>query len=132
MSPSGLPLVCARASAGTSRKGPRSALGNDEPQMVTWQCEQLHAHFYDLLRDAQHLGGEKQQSAPGGKRCGPDISILNAGGESLAFIEVVRTHLSERAVAVAIALDLDQVIVDGLRFCQCNGAATPSVPPLAV
>ena len=79
--------------------------------MVTWQCEQLHAHFYDLLPDAHQVVGEKQQSAPSGKRCQPDITILNAGAEPLAFIEVVRTHLSEQAVAVAKELDIPLFVI---------------------
>ena len=53
------------------------------------------------VRDAHQVVGEKQQSAPSGKRCRPDITILDAGGNPLAFIEVVRTHLSPQAVAVA-------------------------------
>ena len=68
-------------------------------QMVTWQCEQLHAHSYDLIRDAHQVVGEKQQSAPSGTRCRPDITVLNAEGKPVASIELVRTHLSKRAVA---------------------------------
>ena len=79
--------------------------------MVTWQCEQLHAHFYDLLPDAHQVVGEKQQSAPSGRRCRPDITVLNACGEPLAFIEVVRTHLSEQAVAVARELDIPLFVI---------------------
>ena len=79
--------------------------------MVTWQCEQLHAHSYDLFWDAHQVVGEKQQSAPSGKRCRPDITILNADRNPLAFIEVVRTHLSERAVAVAMELDIPLFVI---------------------
>ena len=79
--------------------------------MVTWQCEQLHAHSYDLFRDAHEAVGEKQQSAPSDKRCRPDITILDAGGSPLAFIEVVRTHLSERAVAIAKELDIPLFVI---------------------
>ena len=80
--------------------------------MVTWQCEQIHAHSYDLLEEARQVVGEKQQLAPSGERCRPDITILDAGGKPLAFIEVVRTHLSERAVAVANELDIRGAVRD--------------------
>ena len=103
-------------------------------QMVTWQCQQLHAHAYDLLPDADQVVGEKQQSAPSGKRCQPDITILNAAGEPLAFIEVVRTHLSEQAVAVAKELDIPLFVIpapDENVVRPALGAARPwweSVP----
>lgn len=74
--------------------------------MVTWQCEQLHADAYDLLGGAYQVVGEKQQPGPSGERCRPDVTILDAGGKLLAFIEVVRTHLSEGAVAAANELDI--------------------------
>ena len=96
--------------------------------MVTWQCEQLHAHSYDLLQDARQVVGEKQQLAPSGKRCRPDITILDAGGKPLAFIEVVRTHLSKRAVAVADELDIPLFVIpapDENVVRQALGAATP-------
>ena len=82
--------------------------------MVTWQCEQLHAHSYDLLQEARQVVGEQQQLAPSGERCRPDITILDAGGKPLAFIEVVRTHLSERAVAVANELDISLLVIPAL------------------
>ena len=50
--------------------------------------------------------------------CRPDIIILDASGvvpiatgEPLTFIEVVRTHLSERAVAVAKQLDISLFVI---------------------
>ena len=97
-------------------------------QMVTWQCQQLHAHAYDLLRDAHHVVGEKQQSAPSGIRCRPDITVLNADGKPLAFIEVVRTHLSEQAVAVAGELDIPLFVIpapDENVVQPALGAAAP-------
>ncbi|MYD98715.1 MAG: hypothetical protein F4X98_15205 [Gammaproteobacteria bacterium] len=103
-------------------------------QMVTWQCEQLHAHSYDLLHGAQQVVGEKQQLAPSGKRCRPDITILDVGEEPLAFIEVVRTHLSDRAVAVASELDIPLFVIpapDDKVVRPALGAAAPwweSVP----
>ena len=96
--------------------------------MVTWQCQQLHAHAYDLLRDAHHVVGEKQQSAPSGIRCRPDITVLNADGKPLAFIEVVRRHLSEQAVAVARELDIPLFVIpapDENVVQPALGAAAP-------
>ena len=103
-------------------------------QMVTWPCEQLHAHFYDLLPDAHQVVGEKPQSAPSGRRCRPDITVLDGYGEPLAFIEVVRTHLSEQAVAVAKELDIPLFVIpapDENVVRPALGAARPwweSVP----
>ena len=102
--------------------------------MVTWQCEQLHAHAYDLLQDARQVVGERLQLAPSGKRCRPDITVLGAGGKPLAFIEVVRTHLSEGAVAVANELDIPLFVIpapDENVVSPALGAAAPwweSVP----
>ena len=33
-------------------------------QIIAWQCEQLHAHTYDVLDGATQVVSEKQQSAP--------------------------------------------------------------------
>ena len=48
---------------------------------------------------------------PGGKYCVPDITVLNTDEQPLAFIEVVRTHEPDRAVAVAGELDIPLFIV---------------------
>ena len=97
-------------------------------QFVTWQCEQLHAHAYDLLDGAHRVVGERQQSAPSGTRCRPDITILDAGGRPLSFIEVVRTHLSERAIQVANELDIPLFVIpapDENVVRPALGAAAP-------
>ena len=48
---------------------------------------------------------------PGGEYCVPDITVLNTDEQPLAFIEVVRTHEPDRAVAVAGELDIPLFIV---------------------
>ena len=97
-------------------------------QYVTWQCDQLHAHTYDLLHGAHQVVGERLQSAPSGKRCRPDITILDAASRPLSFIEVVHTHLSERAIEVAKEIDIPLFVVpapDGNVVHPALGAAAP-------
>ena len=67
--------------------------------MATWQCEQLHAHSYDLLQEARQVVGEKQQLAPSGERCRPDVTIPVVLSLGAAFLlghlwKVVPRHAS--------------------------------------
>ena len=70
------------------------------------------------------LSGPRQVEAP-------SEELLSPWAEQIErWLETDRLQLTRiQELLVAIALDLDQVIVDGQRFCPRNASATLSVSP---
>ena len=54
---------------------------------------------------------ERRHAMPGGEYCVPDITVLDATKQPLAFIEVVCTHEPDRAVDVAREMDIPLFVV---------------------
>ena len=75
-------------------------------QQMLWTCERMHPHSYDVLRGADFVVMEQEQSAPVSGRCRPDLTILSTHREPMAFIEIVRSNRPSKSILVAKELGI--------------------------
>ena len=77
---------------------------------IVWGCDLcLRPHNYDLLRGASRVVTEKKQL---GGAIRPDLTILDADGQPLAFIEIKKTNLSENVRQLADANEIPLFVVE--------------------
>ena len=81
-------------------------------QFITWTCRPHgHDHLLDLLDGAVSAVAERRLPLADGSYCIPDITVLGAGGEPTALIEVQHTHPPERSLVAARERDIPLFVV---------------------
>ena len=79
---------------------------------IVWTCSDcLRPHVWDLLKGADSVISD-QKVPTLDSRIRPDITILDETGRSLAFIEFLKSHLSESVEELAKDLNIPLFIVD--------------------
>ena len=94
---------------------------------ILFFCEQGHPHQYNLLFDAAYAVRELTHVSPrrSAVSCRPDISLLNAHREPVAFLEVEWKHeVSENARSIAEELDIPVFVF------KASSADVAVLPPL--
>ena len=99
-------------------------------QQILWPCEQMHPHSYDLLRGAGFVVLEQNQYSPvGGRKCRPDITILDTHRQPPVFIEIVRSNRPTNSYRVAEELNIPLFTISGAPQTVARSWPAP-VPPL--
>ena len=81
-------------------------------QFITWTCHPGgHDHLLDILDGAVHAVAEQRLPLADGSYCVPDITVLGAGGEPTALLEVEHTHAPQRSLIAARERDIPLFVV---------------------
>ena len=98
-------------------------------QFITWTCHPRgHDHLLDLLDGAVHAVAERRLALADGSYCVPDITVLGAGGEPTALIEVEHTHGPERSLIAARERDIPLFVVPAPVDWMLEPAFAPPEP----